>query len=141
MDIDFLLALGGWCITGSPGCMATIAITSSSSSSSAHDQTIIKRNISKTLLVFLFFISFILVTHLCNPIPTWVMGTDESKMMIPMDPSSLITRRFLSQPSTTSLTTTATPTSHDDNHPKRSSQQFEASDHEVPSGPNPISNR
>ncbi|RZC56383.1 hypothetical protein C5167_015239 [Papaver somniferum] len=134
--------------------MATITITSSSSSSSsAHDRSIIKWNISKTLLVFLFFISFIFVTHLCNPNPTSV--TDESKMMTAMDSSSLITRRFLSQPSTTSPTSTT----HDDNHQhsstntmnlnphgsstrtKNSSKQFEASDHEVPSGPNPISNR
>ncbi|XP_042482659.1 CLAVATA3/ESR (CLE)-related protein TDIF-like [Macadamia integrifolia] len=125
MDIDLLWASGGWFL--GPDCMA--ATTTSIEGR------------SQALLLFLGILFIILL--LATP-------SDQSRMIMSMA-SSLPTKKHLSESSSTTATTTTTSTSqttmdlHPHNtkttHHSSSSRQFEAGEHEVPSGPNPISNR
>ncbi|CAL9023265.1 unnamed protein product [Prunus brigantina] len=138
MDIEPLWALGGWFLL--PNCMAAAPKTSPSSSSPSVSEFHTKLNPS--LLLFLsivFFIFLLLVSPISNPTTTSPSSMASS--------SSSSSKRLLLEPSKPAMSTTNL-------HPKktqnsrtsatsstaRARREFGAEAHEVPSGPNPISN-
>ncbi|XP_008235497.1 PREDICTED: CLAVATA3/ESR (CLE)-related protein 44 [Prunus mume] len=136
MDIEPLWALGGWFLL--PNCMAAAPKTSPSSSSPSVSEFHTKLNPSLLLFIsIVFFIFLLLVSPISNP-----TTTSPSSMA-----SSSSSKRLLLEPSKPAMSTTNL-------HPKktqnsrtsatsstaRARREFGAEAHEVPSGPNPISN-
>ncbi|KAI3449880.1 hypothetical protein Pfo_006545 [Paulownia fortunei] len=131
MDIDFCWALGG-CRFPYPNCMATTLKINSSSS--------VLEISTKSHHFFLFFGLLFILLALVNS------SGDPSKFSSDMA-STLPSRETLFSESSAEKAAAKTV----DFHPRKSGNrhaskskgkdQFEASDHEVPSGPNPISNR
>ncbi|KAF8388390.1 hypothetical protein HHK36_027057 [Tetracentron sinense] len=120
MDIDLLWTLGGWFL--GPDCMAAAARTSCCKIS------------TKSQALFLFFGILLIVLLFALP-------ADQLKMSMA---SSLQTGRRLLDSSTASQSTmNLHPQQTKNTHTPSSStsRQFEAGAHEVPSGPNPISNK
>ncbi|KAL6271223.1 hypothetical protein ACE6H2_028134 [Prunus campanulata] len=137
MDIEPLWALGGWFLL--PNCMAAAPKTSPSSSSPSVSEFHTKLNPSLLLFLSLvFFIFLLLVSPISNPTTTSPSS---------MASSSSSSKRLLLEPSKPAMSTTNL-------HPKktqnsrtsatsstaRARREFGAEAHEVPSGPNPISN-
>nr|DAD23899.1 TPA_asm: hypothetical protein HUJ06_025362 [Nelumbo nucifera] len=122
MDFDLLWDLGGWFL-GLDCMAASTAIDGSSSKSQA----------------FLLFVSLLfMLLLLARP-------ADQLRMSMA---SSFPSKKLLSESSTTTQSTmklhpqqTKTPHHTSSSSTSTSTRQFEASAHEVPSGPNPISNR
>lgn len=131
MDIDLLWSFGGWFLilffeTNNYYCMAKLRSSSQISQFS---------NPSSSLFCIALLIFIFLITLLQS-------STSMAATSVPFEP----TTSSRDEPSRTSTTTTM----NFDHHPKRtthhqshskSTRSFEAGAHEVPSGPNPISNR
>ncbi|KAM5563136.1 CLAVATA3/ESR (CLE)-related protein 41-like [Rosa sericea] len=120
MDIEPLWALGGWFLL--PNCMASAP----KSISESHTTSTKLHPLILSLTVV--FILLLLVTPLSNP-------------------SSMASKRLLLADTTTTTTTTnLQPKKAQNSHTSTSStstrarSEFGAEAHEVPSGPNPISN-
>ncbi|KAK3407567.1 CLAVATA3/ESR (CLE)-related protein TDIF-like [Eucalyptus grandis] len=140
MDIDLLWAIGGWFLFFD--CMAA---SSSSSTSSPLSESDTKLNH--------LFIGFFLVLSLLSfgflVLMTQPMDHAEKPSLVPSSSSLIITRRLLlsssdhSMESSSSSSSSSTVSFHPKkaNNRKAPSRQFAAGAHEVPSGPNPISNR
>ncbi|KAL5711757.1 hypothetical protein ACHQM5_014002 [Ranunculus cassubicifolius] len=118
MDIDLLWALGGWFLD--PNCMATTTTT--------------------TTQIFIFIGLFLIMVLLFVSNPTDIKPT----MMKPLSSSSSIqmpARRLQLHDQTFDAHPSSSSSSRASKARKKNRRQFEASAHEVPSGPNPISNR
>ncbi|XP_052620056.1 CLAVATA3/ESR (CLE)-related protein TDIF-like [Lactuca sativa] len=127
MDIDLLWSFGGWFLIILPetiNCMAKLR--SSSQISLFSNPSSGSSLLCIALLIFIFFIIFL------------------------QSPTSMAAASFPSEATTSSYDESSrTSTTTMDFRPKRSHRQshskptrsFEAGAHEVPSGPNPISNR
>lgn len=136
MDFEPLWALGGWFIFPN-NCMAVPKTSSSSSSSSSVPEIQTKSQPFVFFLAILFI--FFLLVNLSNSM---------NPSMTASSSSSVPVKRFLlEQPSSASAKSTANL------HPKQTrkrhtsspssstaKREFGAEAHEVPSGPNPISN-
>ncbi|KAK9282139.1 hypothetical protein L1049_005051 [Liquidambar formosana] len=135
MDIDLLWSLGGLCrFNLLPDCMA--AFTTPNSEPSTKSQPLF------LFLVGLLFI-FLFLVRPADQLRSSIMA------------SSIPASRLLSESSAsaTTPTTTTTTTTTTNLHPQKTQKshtspststhdrEFEAGAHEVPSGPNPISNR
>ncbi|XP_038704845.1 CLAVATA3/ESR (CLE)-related protein TDIF [Tripterygium wilfordii] len=127
MDIEPLWTLGGWFLLFI-NCMAKTAPSSSSSETSTK---------SNTPLLFLLLLLLVFVLLTISPKSNPINPTN----------SNTLRRRLLSEhPSESSSPTTASTMKlhpkHDATTAQKSrSREFGAAAHEVPSGPNPISNR
>nr|XP_011458193.1 PREDICTED: CLAVATA3/ESR (CLE)-related protein TDIF-like [Fragaria vesca subsp. vesca] len=122
MDIEPLWALGGWFLF--PNCMASAP----KSISESHTTPATKLHPALILsLTLVFALLLLLATPLSNP-------------------SSMATKRLLLADTTTTTTTNLQPKETQNSHKGTSStstrarSEFGAEAHEVPSGPNPISN-
>ncbi|KAL7172737.1 hypothetical protein ACSBR2_032249 [Camellia fascicularis] len=130
MDIDLLWAIGGWFLI--PDCMATFRTSSSLSETSTKSHPFL-------LFLSLLFI-FLILVHSEDP------STTPSSMA-----SSIPTRRLLADSSSSPTSkmnfhpkntqNSHTPSSSSSSSSSSTRREFEAGAHEVPSGPNPISNR
>lgn len=139
MDIEPLSALGGWFLFSI--CMATPKTQSTILISTTRDETQYENNY---FLVFLIALVFIFVLLISTSSPT--------KPPISMASSSIPIKRLLLESSDSSASTTTMNL-----HPKQTHEKTNPSSlsttkstpaaevgveaHEVPSGPNPISNR
>ncbi|CDP03858.1 unnamed protein product [Coffea canephora] len=129
MDIDLLWAVGGWLLI--PDCMATLKTSSKISESSSKSQN------PFLLFLGLIFI-FLVLVHSSDPsispslesTQTLVPHSSPSSASSPSPPSSAM--KLHSRRSKTMHTPSSSSSS--------ASREFEAGEHEVPSGPNPISN-
>ncbi|XP_021830574.1 CLAVATA3/ESR (CLE)-related protein 41 [Prunus avium] len=139
MDIEPLWALGGWFLL--PNCMAAAPKTSPSSSSPSVSEFHTKLNPSLLLFLSLvFFIFLLLVSPISNPTttsPSSMASSSSSKRLLlePSKPAMSTTNLHPknTQNSRTSATSSTSSTA-------RARREFGAEAHEVPSGPNPISN-
>lgn len=128
MDIDLLWATGGWFLFFD--CMA--AATSTTTTISLVPKT---RN-SFALLALLVFVFLVSTRHVDRSQSSLSLATSSSV--------SLISRRLLSESSVSNFHPNPTKKHH---HASSSTsnpstkREFKAGAHEVPSGPNPISNR
>ncbi|XP_052170354.1 CLAVATA3/ESR (CLE)-related protein TDIF-like [Diospyros lotus] len=128
MDIDLLWAIGGWLILLLPAnCMATLK---SSSSSSSLFQTPTAKPHPFLLFLGLLFVLLVLV-HSADPLKPSMAAAGP----VPSASSPMNLHRKNSHKSHTSSSSSTTST------PPSARWKFEAGAHEVPSGPNPISNR
>ncbi|XP_050365820.1 CLAVATA3/ESR (CLE)-related protein TDIF [Argentina anserina] len=120
MDIEPLWALGGWFIF--PNCMASApkSISESHTTSTKLHPLILSLTLVFVLLLFL-------ATPLSNP------STMASKRLLLADTSATTTTDL--QPKKTQNSHTGTSSTS-----TRARSEFGAEAHEVPSGPNPISN-
>ncbi|KAI3411671.1 uncharacterized protein J3R85_017713 [Psidium guajava] len=140
MDIDLLWAIGGWFLFFD--CMA--ASSSSTSSSPLSEGHTKLSHLFITFFLFLSLLSFLFLVSTIQP-----MDRAEKPSLMPSSSSLIIARRLLLSPSDHSKGSTSSSSSSStvSFHPKKASnrkasaRQFEAGAHEVPSGPNPISNR
>ncbi|CAN1131183.1 CLAVATA3/ESR (CLE)-related protein TDIF [Linum perenne] len=123
MDIEPLWELGGWLLLSSSPTPPSISASKPRS----------RHLISLSLLIF-FFLFLVLFTP--STPPTHRDNIHASSISIK--------RVLLESPSTTTTTTTNTlhpkPGRHDSKSKSKRSDYFGADEHEVPSGPNPISN-
>ncbi|KAB2636544.1 CLAVATA3/ESR (CLE)-related protein 44 [Pyrus ussuriensis x Pyrus communis] len=132
MDIEPLWALGGWFLL--PNCMAAAPKTSSSPPSSPSISEF-PTKVNPNLLLFLalvFFIFLLLVS------PSSMASSSSSA-------SPITSKRLLSEPSSKSTINfhpknTKNPTTTTSSSNPSARREFGAEAHEVPSGPNPISN-
>ncbi|PKI64796.1 CLAVATA3/ESR (CLE)-related protein TDIF-like [Punica granatum] len=123
MDIDLLWAIGGWFLFFD--CMATITTTTRTSPIPK------TRNIIAVLALLLFV--FLVSTRHVDQHPAVLLMASSSV--------SITSRRLLSE---NSVNFHPKPSTANKRHRSSSStprREFEAGAHEVPSGPNPISNR
>nr|A1EC31.1 RecName: Full=CLAVATA3/ESR (CLE)-related protein TDIF; AltName: Full=Tracheary element differentiation inhibitory factor; Contains: RecName: Full=TDIFp; Flags: Precursor [Zinnia elegans]ABL67522.1 CLAVATA3/ESR-related protein precursor [Zinnia elegans] len=132
MDIDLLWSFGGWFFILFPEtinyCMAKLRSTSQ-----------ISHFTNPRSCSSLFFVALLIITILIT-----MLQSSTS-----MEVTSLPTHQPTSSNSHDESSTSSTATTTTDLHPKRTHHQshpkptrsFEAGAHEVPSGPNPISNR
>ncbi|KAI9112293.1 hypothetical protein K1719_016816 [Acacia pycnantha] len=131
MDIDLLWALGGWCFLILSNCMAE----PKSSSSSQHLS-------SKSLPNWLQFLSFLFVLLLLiNLSHNQLNPSSKPPSMASSEPTTTSAKSsspFSSSESTTNLNPKKAHNSHTSS---RNGKEFGSDAHEVPSGPNPISNR
>ncbi|XP_048138897.1 CLAVATA3/ESR (CLE)-related protein TDIF [Rhodamnia argentea] len=138
MDIDLLWAIGGWFLFFD--CMA--ASSSSSTSSSLSEGHTKLNHLFITFFLFLSLLSFVFLVSTIHP-----MDGAEKPSLVRSSSSLIIARRLLLSSSDHSMESSSSSSSTVSFHPKKasnrkaSSRQFEAGAHEVPSGPNPISNR
>ncbi|EXC24189.1 hypothetical protein L484_015208 [Morus notabilis] len=135
MDIESLWALGGWFLL--QNCMAAPK-TSSSSSPSIFENQITKSNtfLLVVALVFIFLLLSTTRTPISNPRDPYYYNSMAS---------TLNSRRRLLMDSSGSTATVSTTNLHPKKAQKPHSSpstrtKFGAEAHEVPSGPNPISN-
>lgn len=122
MDIDPLWVLGGCRFNLSSNCMAEIKIPPSSP----------RENYTKShpfLLFLSFLFIFLLLARPADQIRNSNMVTEPVSQTLPTPTTS------------SSLTVSSLQPKKSHNEKTLPSKQFETSEHEVPSGPNPISNR
>ncbi|ONH92949.1 hypothetical protein PRUPE_8G204100 [Prunus persica] len=134
MDIEPLWALGGWFLL--PNCMAAAPKTSPSSSSPSVTEFHTKLN--PCLLLFLslvFFIFLLLVSPISNPTTTSPSSMASSSKRLLLEPSKPAMSTTNLHPKKTQNSRTSATSST-----ARARREFGAEAHEVPSGPNPISN-
>ncbi|KAF8006216.1 hypothetical protein BT93_K0495 [Corymbia citriodora subsp. variegata] len=140
MDIDLLWAIGGWFLFFD--CMA--ASSSSSTSSPLSESHTKLSHLFITFFLFLSLLSFAFLVLMIQP-----MDRAEKPSPVPSSSSLIMARRLLlSSPdhsmesaSSSSSSSTVSFRPKKANNRKAPSRQFGAAAHEVPSGPNPISNR
>ena len=124
MDIEPLWAIGGWSFL-SNYCMAEPKASSSSSPISEP----FSKSPSFLHFLSLFFILLLLINLSHQPHPYTTMGSSDKS-----------TKSSESAMSTTSMHPQNTQKSHTPSSTKDAGREFGADAHEVPSGPNPISN-
>ncbi|XP_022759797.1 CLAVATA3/ESR (CLE)-related protein 41-like [Durio zibethinus] len=134
MDIEPLWALGGWLFLFLD-CMAAPKSPSTASETYAKSHSLL-------LFLTLFFIFLLLLNPTTNPI---AMNSSNVTPSIPFRRLLLDTSSSKSTSSATNLHPKQTQNVHtsssSSSSSKSSRRQFGAEAHEVPSGPNPISNR
>ncbi|KAI5679988.1 hypothetical protein M9H77_01215 [Catharanthus roseus] len=118
MDIDLLWSIGGWFLINLD-CMATSLNLKSSSEISS----------SKSNPNFLLFLALIFILLLL------VHSSPAADPSMPSISSKFSTQNTLPIPDSTMMNL-----HHKRNRQKSRRSEFEAGEHEVPSGPNPISN-
>ncbi|KAB2623491.1 CLAVATA3/ESR (CLE)-related protein 44 [Pyrus ussuriensis x Pyrus communis] len=131
MDIEPLWALGGWFLL--PNCMAAAPKTSPSPSSSPSISEF-PTKVNPNLLLFLALVFFI-----------FLLLVSPSSMTSSSSTSPITSKRLLSEPLSKSTTNfhpknTQNPTTRSSSSNPSARRDFGAEAHEVPSGPNPISN-
>lgn len=119
MDIEPLWALGGWFLL--PNCMASAP----KSISETHTTKLHPLILSLTLV---FILLLLLVTPLSNPNSNPASSMASKRLLLAETTTNLQPKKTQNSHATTSSTST------------RSRSEFGAEAHEVPSGPNPISN-
>ena len=124
MDIEPLWTLGGWFLLSN--CMAA----PKTSSSSPISELSFTKSLHLLQILTFFFILFLLINNSHQRNPSTMVSSETLKSSSSSGTGST---------STTNLHPEKTPNSR--NSSKDAGREFGAEAHEVPSGPNPISNR